>query len=100
MVSRVHPCRLPLIGLLTQRFPLGKSCAVLVLIWGITCMLTVACNNYPSILAQRFFLGFIEAGIAPSFVQATAIWFTKREQALRATVWVAAAPATNVSRLS
>ena len=47
-------------------------------------------------MVQRTFLGFIEAGIAPTFVSITALYYTKREQAFRATIWVAASPATNI----
>lgn len=72
---------LPLIGLSTQRFPLGRSCAVLVMAWGICVIMTVLCKNYAGIMVQRFFLGFIEAGIAPSFVSVIAMYYTKRERA-------------------
>lgn len=71
---------LPVIGLTTQRFPLGRTCACLVMAWGLCVIMTVLCNNYAGIMVQRFFLGFIEAGIAPSFVSVIAMYYTKRER--------------------
>jgi len=84
------------LGYVTQRTSTRKSCFVIVFIWGILSLCTVACKSYAGILIQRFLLGFFEAGIGPSFITMTGIWYTQQEQALRAPIWVASAPLTNI----
>lgn len=60
---------------------------VIVLLWGTTLMCTAACHNYQGLYAQRFFLGFLEAGIPPMFMMVVGGWYTKREQAFRMGIW-------------
>jgi MFS family permease len=71
------------LAMIAQRFPIGRVCAIYCLVWGIVCILTLACFNYPAILAQRFFLGFVESGVSPAFLMLISSWYTKPEQAFR-----------------
>ena len=45
-----------------QRFPTGKCCSAYIAIWGVVLILTPLCTSYEGLLAQRFVLGFFEAG--------------------------------------
>ncbi|KAL7004270.1 hypothetical protein EMMF5_006156, partial [Cystobasidiomycetes sp. EMM_F5] len=87
---------LPVIALLIQRFPLGRSAAVICFFWGLTTICTVFCKNYAGIMVQRAALGFIEAGISPAMISIIALYWTKREQAFRTVIWVSASPACNL----
>jgi MFS family permease len=59
-------------------------------LWGGVIVCTVAVNSRYGLLAQRFFLGVTEAGIAPVFSLITAMWYKRREQPLRFAVWFSA----------
>ncbi|KAK4052492.1 hypothetical protein OIV83_002294 [Microbotryomycetes sp. JL201] len=71
---------------IAQKMPTGKACAVYCMVWGIVLILTPLCKTYEGLLAQRFFLGFFEAGVSPAFLSILGMWYTAREQALRATI--------------
>lgn len=50
-------------------------------------LLTSVCTTWQGLLAQRFFLGFLEAGVSPMFMLIVGSFYTKREQALRMGIW-------------
>lgn len=54
--------------MLAQRFPIERVAAIIVSVWGLCLILTTVCKDYRGIYAQRFFLGFLEAGISPMFM--------------------------------
>jgi MFS family permease len=72
---------------LAQRFPVGKYVAVVMFLWGGITICTAAVTTYQGLLAQRFFLGVAEAGIAPAFSLITAMWYKRQEQPLRYAIW-------------
>ena len=53
---------------LAQRYPVERVASILVMLWSICLILTVACTNYQGLYAQRFFLGVLESGISPLFM--------------------------------
>jgi MFS family permease len=53
---------------LAQRFPIERVACAIIVVWGSVLILTPACTNYQGLYAQRFFLGFCEAGISPMFM--------------------------------
>lgn len=69
--------------IMAQRYPIEKVAAGIIFAWGITLICTPACHNWQGIYAQRFFLGFIEAGISPMFMLVVGQFYKKNEQALR-----------------
>jgi MFS family permease len=77
-------------ALLFARAPLAKTCAAVVLVWGIVCMLTVVCHNFGGFVAQRFFLGLMESAVSPAFVTVTCLWYKPSEQAVRMGIWYSA----------
>ena len=54
--------------MLAQRFPIERVACIIVTLWGLCLILTTVCKDYRGIFAQRFFLGFLEAGISPMFM--------------------------------
>ncbi|RVX66329.1 hypothetical protein B0A52_09760 [Exophiala mesophila] len=75
--------------MIAQRYPIERVASLITVVWGITLILTPACFNYQGLYAQRFFLGFTEAGISPMFMMIVGGWYKKNEQALRMGVWYA-----------
>lgn len=53
---------------LAQRYPIERVASGIVTVWGLCLLLTVTCTSYHGLYAQRFFLGFLEAGISPMFM--------------------------------
>ncbi|KAL7003927.1 hypothetical protein EMMF5_006530 [Cystobasidiomycetes sp. EMM_F5] len=47
---------------LAQRYPIERVASGVITFWGITLLLTTQCTNYQGLYAERFFLGFLEAG--------------------------------------
>lgn len=70
-----------------QRFPIERVCAGVIVVWGAVLMAAAGCTNFQGFFAQRFFLGFLEAGIAPMFMLVIGGWYKKNEQALRMGIW-------------
>lgn len=72
---------------LAQRFAIERVAAGLVTAWGLCLILTAVCTTWQGILIERFFLGFLEAGISPMFMLIVGSFYTKSEQALRMGIW-------------
>lgn len=68
---------------LAQRYPIERVASSVVTIWGICLILTTVCHNFQGLYAQRFFLGFLEAGISPMFMLIVGQFYKKDEQAFR-----------------
>ena len=47
---------LPLVWAI-QRFPIGKTLSIFVILWGLMVMLTAVCKNYAQLVVVRVFLG-------------------------------------------
>ncbi|KIW12240.1 hypothetical protein PV08_09516 [Exophiala spinifera] len=75
---------------LAQRFPIERVAGGLVLLWGICFVLTAACFSWQTFYVQRFFLGFLEAGVSPIFMLVVGQFYKKNEQSFRMGVWYAA----------
>jgi MFS family permease len=73
--------------LLAQCFPLQRVVAIITLVWGACLLTTAACTTWQELWIQRFFLGFLEAGIPPIFMLVVGGWYTKHEQAMRMGIW-------------
>jgi len=84
------------LSFLAQRMKPSRSCSLYAVIWGAIFLCAPACTTWQGIFAQRFMLGFFEAGITPCFMVLTAIFYTKAEQASRSAIWFAG---TGVSQI-
>lgn len=72
---------------LAQRYPIERVASGLVTLWGICLILTPACTTWQALLVERFFLGFLEAGISPMFMIIVGSFYSKSEQAFRMGIW-------------
>jgi MFS family permease len=57
--------------------------------WGALLMISASCSSFGGLATVRIFLGCFKATIAPGFVMLTSTWYTQKEQASRASIWVA-----------
>ncbi|KAG8932679.1 hypothetical protein FRC02_000782 [Tulasnella sp. 418] len=73
-----------------QKFPLGRTLAIMVLLWGMIVLTTISIHSYPAIVTQRVFLGAIESSVSPGFVLLTSAWYKKSEQPIRLGFWYSA----------
>ncbi|KAM9877807.1 hypothetical protein VD0002_g3293 [Verticillium dahliae] len=78
----------PLAWLLVK-MPLGRFTACMVALWGTTLAAMAAARSFPSLLVMRFLLGAFEASVAPSFIALTHMFWRRREQPLRMSLWYA-----------
>ncbi|KAI9069932.1 MFS general substrate transporter [Trametes sanguinea] len=72
---------------LLQHYPAGKVLAITTLIWGIIVITTPACTNFASTMANRFFLGLLEAVVSPGLTLLTSIWYAQSEVPFKYLVW-------------
>ncbi|KAJ5218959.1 uncharacterized protein N7498_001058 [Penicillium cinerascens] len=79
----------PLVSYLLVKVPLGKFMAASALLWGISLSCMTAANTFPGLMVCRLLLGIFEAGIAPSFIAVTQLWYRRREQPIRLGSWYA-----------
>ncbi|KAJ1305159.1 hypothetical protein OPQ81_000193 [Rhizoctonia solani] len=71
------------------KLPVGKYLFFNVFMWGIIVACTAAAHNFSGLLATRFFLGIFEATVAPCFITITQMWWRRREQTMRLSLWMA-----------
>jgi MFS family permease len=55
-------------NLLLQKLPVAKTLALNVFIWGVVVTCSAACNNFGSLMAVRFLLGFFESCVQPAMM--------------------------------
>lgn len=60
------------------KLPIGKFTSAMVLGWGATLALMAWARSFPVLLIGRFVLGAFEAGVGPSFVAITQMWWRRR----------------------
>ncbi|CAE6491324.1 unnamed protein product [Rhizoctonia solani] len=75
---------------LLQKFPVGRTLSLMVILWGVVVMLTVVVTSYPGIIVQRVFLGVIESVVSPGFVIISSMWYKRSEQPIRIGIWYSA----------
>lgn len=72
-----------------QHWVLSQYVSAVVTLWGVLVACHAACHSYGAFLAVRFFLGFMEAAITPSFIMMTGRFYTRAEQTIRMNIWFA-----------
>ncbi|KAL9608645.1 MAG: hypothetical protein Q9167_006546 [Letrouitia subvulpina] len=82
MLAGLYP-----LAFLQQRYNLSRVLAVVVMLWGITAMLTATVTTFQGLFAQRFFLGFVESVIPPTFMCIISGYYNQAEQSLRQSWW-------------
>ncbi|CAI7629751.1 unnamed protein product [Penicillium glandicola] len=76
-----------LVAVLIIRLPIGRFMSVAMGVWAAILLLTVLAKNASGLWAARFFLGFVEASIAPSMSLIISMWYKRSEQTIRQTAW-------------
>ncbi|CAE6464839.1 unnamed protein product [Rhizoctonia solani] len=71
------------------KLPVGKYLFFNVFMWGVIVASTAAAHNFSGLIATRFFLGIFEATVAPCFITITQMWWRRREQTMRLSLWMA-----------
>ena len=61
----------------------GLYLPTVMIIWGIISGATAGANNFGGLLADRFFLGFVEAAYFPGCLLFLSCWYTRKELAFR-----------------
>lgn len=82
--------------LIVQRFNVGRTLSIIVVLWGMTAMLTATVTSWRGLFVQRFFLGFVESIIPTSFMCIVSGYYTQQEQALRQSWWFSSTGAWTV----
>ncbi|KAJ5578610.1 uncharacterized protein N7459_007574 [Penicillium hispanicum] len=75
------------VAMLIIRLPIGRFMSVGMGLWAAILLLTVLCKSASGLWAARFFLGFVEASIAPSMSLIISMWYKRSEQSIRQTAW-------------
>lgn len=74
-------------NVLIQKLPVGRFLASSVIAWGGIVMCLGAAKNAPGLMVLRFIMGALEAPLFPSCSIITVMWYKKKEQPLRVTLW-------------
>ncbi|KAF2019843.1 MFS general substrate transporter [Aaosphaeria arxii CBS 175.79] len=71
-----------------SRFPITLFVGITVILWGLCEISLGATQNWPGLATARFFLGFTEGAVAPSFMIITSGWYKRSEHPVRIATWV------------
>ncbi|RMZ42096.1 hypothetical protein CA14_010594 [Aspergillus flavus] len=74
-------------NLLFQKMHITRSCGTLIFLWGAVLLCMAGADDFRSLMAVRFFLGALESGVSPCFVQLTSMFYKRNEQPLRTGIW-------------
>ncbi|CDO72575.1 hypothetical protein BN946_scf184983.g58 [Trametes cinnabarina] len=72
---------------LLQHYPTGKVLAITTLLWATVVITTPACTGFAGTMANRFFLGLLEAIVTPGMALLTSIWYAQSEVPFRSLIW-------------
>lgn len=67
-----------------QRLPIAKSMFAVMVLWGFLLIGAGFANNFATMVATRVLLGALEAPVAPGNFIIMTMWYTRREQPVRA----------------
>ncbi|KAJ5893221.1 hypothetical protein N7495_004912 [Penicillium taxi] len=74
-------------NLILQKFPVAKTLAINVFIWGAVVSCSAASTKFGSLMAVRFLLGFFESCVQPAMMLVTAMWYKREEQSVLNSIW-------------
>ncbi|RDW61475.1 hypothetical protein BP5796_11367 [Coleophoma crateriformis] len=72
---------------LIQKLPVGRFLSCTVIGWAAIVLLLGAAQNAAGLMVLRFIMGALEAPLFPSCSILTVMWYTKKEQPIRVTLW-------------
>ncbi|KAE8154376.1 major facilitator superfamily domain-containing protein [Aspergillus avenaceus] len=74
-------------NVLFQKLHITRCCGILIFLWGAVLLCMAAAHSFSGLMAVRFFLGVLESGVSPCFVQLTSMFWKRTEQPLRTGIW-------------
>ncbi|OJJ51394.1 hypothetical protein ASPZODRAFT_156286 [Penicilliopsis zonata CBS 506.65] len=77
------------VSILLVRFPLGRTLAVAIVLWGIVLACHAAASTFTGMMVTRTLLGVLESPISPGFTLITSMWYQPSEHAARHGLWYA-----------
>ncbi|KAH8925192.1 MFS general substrate transporter [Atractiella rhizophila] len=75
--------------LLLQKYPSGRVMGAICTVWGVVVCTTASCRSFGGALANRIFLGALEAAVTPGLSLLTPMWWTLQEIPVRQLTWYA-----------
>lgn len=72
---------------LFQRFRVGLTMGIMIILWGAVAMSTAGVTTYHGLWVQRFFLGFTESIVPTAFMCIISGYYTQAEQTWRQCLW-------------
>ena len=69
------------------KVPPGKFIGTLLICWGGCLCVMSACHDFAGLAAVRFLLGVFEAGLMPTCMILTSVWYRREEHPLRTAIW-------------
>jgi ACS family allantoate permease-like MFS transporter len=73
---------------LMSRLPITIFVGTSIVLWGGCEMALGAAQNFQGLAAARFFLGFAEGIVSPSFIIITSIFYKRKEHPIRVATWI------------
>ncbi|KAG0652743.1 putative transporter [Hyphodiscus hymeniophilus] len=83
-----------------HRYPLSKVMGIMVILWGVFACLTAAANNFSTLMALRFLLGFCEGPVFPGCEVYVVMFYKGKEQPLRIAIYLASIATLFIGPLS
>jgi MFS family permease len=83
-------------GYLASRWSARKVIAILMVLWGVTAVLTGFVETRTQLYIARFLLGVCEGGVWPSILVLLATWFPQNERARANGLWITCMPIATV----
>lgn len=77
----------PIMSYILQRYPLGKSLGVCIVLWGVVVTCHSACSSYASLMIVRTLLGIFESSSAVGLITISGMYYNKRQQVARMGIW-------------
>ncbi|KAJ3330363.1 hypothetical protein HDU93_000430, partial [Gonapodya sp. JEL0774] len=78
-------------NLMLKRFGPARWMARIIVSWGIVAMCMAFCQNLAGLIVTRFMLGICEAGYFPGMIFYFALWYSKKEIAMRFSIFYCSA---------
>ncbi|KAI3405916.2 hypothetical protein KGF56_001135 [Candida oxycetoniae] len=77
----------PIVSYCLQKFPLGKTLGIFIIIWGVVVTCHSAASTYASLMVVRTLLGIFESSSAVGLIIISGMFYTKRQQVARMGIW-------------
>ncbi|CAI5756059.1 unnamed protein product [Candida verbasci] len=77
----------PFISYCLQKFPIGRTLGVFIILWGIVISCHSACKTYASLMVVRTLLGIFESSSTVGIIIISGMYYSKPQQVSRMGIW-------------